>query len=417
MAWLCVPGLEDLNFDSTFALGDSYRTVGDVEREASAATTLVARMEDKALGFAPVWDDLKTFDGRAWRGRVDIITAGYPCQPFSVAGRRKGEADPRHLWPHVARVIRECEPRFVFLENVSNHLRLGFRSVAEDLRHMGYRVAATVLRAEEVGAPHRRERLFVLAHSEGFDRQSGPASRAFAPGPPGSVDPVAHAAQQRQREPHNAARAEPRENTRSDSGGGSSTVADSECSKRRSLGAACDGGSEGFGARGQADRGDWSRKHTTWTTPQTHDVHPGNAARVRRYGTKHGGANLTDDVQTFHPDPQSKIDGITCWCNTPNCGQQSHKQRLNPLFVEWMMGWPRGWTGFAPVETESWLFRQRSRLSCLLENFIEGKSLCPKDEGQSRTLGVLKAGELQNTKKLLQQLELTEQIHSVTLCR
>ena len=113
-----------------------------------------------------------------------------------------------------------------------------------------------------------------------------------------------------------------------------------------------------------------------WTTPQTHDVHPGNAARVRRYGTKHGGANLTDDVQTFHPDPQSKIDGITCWCNTPNCGQQSHKQRLNPLFVEWMMGWPRGWTGFAPVETESWLFRQRSRLSCLLENFIEGKSLC-----------------------------------------
>ena len=272
---LCA-GVGGLELGLHIALGDSYRTVGYVEREASAVTTLVARMEDKALGFAPVWDDLKTFDGRAWRGRVDIITAGYPCQPFSVAGRRKGEADPRHLWPHVARVIRECEPRFVFLENVSNHLRLGFRSVAEDLRHMGYRVAATVLRAEEVGAPHRRERLFVLAHSEGFDRQSGPASRAFAPGPPGSVDPVAHAAQQRQREPHNAARAEPRENTRSDSGGGSSTVADSECSKRRSLGAACDGGSEGFGARGQADRG-----IGVANTPLDHPADPRRASGQR----------------------------------------------------------------------------------------------------------------------------------------
>ena len=74
-----------------------YRTVGYVEREAYAAAALVARMADKALDPAPVWDDLTTFDGRPWRGVVDILTAGYPCQPFSIAGRRLGEADPRHL--------------------------------------------------------------------------------------------------------------------------------------------------------------------------------------------------------------------------------------------------------------------------------------------------------------------------------
>jgi DNA (cytosine-5)-methyltransferase 1 len=78
----------------------TYRTVCYVEREAYAAATLVARMEDKALDCAPVWDDVGTFDGRPWRGAVDILTGGCPCQPFSVAGKRKGVDDPRHLWPH-----------------------------------------------------------------------------------------------------------------------------------------------------------------------------------------------------------------------------------------------------------------------------------------------------------------------------
>jgi DNA (cytosine-5)-methyltransferase 1 len=78
-------------------LFDKLRTVCYVEREASAAASLVARMEDKALDNAPVWDDIKTFDGKPWRGSVDIITAGYPCQPFSTAGKLLGEKDPRHL--------------------------------------------------------------------------------------------------------------------------------------------------------------------------------------------------------------------------------------------------------------------------------------------------------------------------------
>ena len=140
-----------------------YRAVGHVERETFAAATLVARMEDASLDQAVVWDDVGTFDGRPWRGAVDIVTAGYPCQPFSVAGRRLGSEDPRHLWPHVARIIGEVEPPFVFLENVAHHLRLGFPEVASGLVGMGYRLAAGLFTAAEVGAPHKRERLRVVA--------------------------------------------------------------------------------------------------------------------------------------------------------------------------------------------------------------------------------------------------------------
>ena len=111
--------------------------MGHVERETFAAATLVARMEDAALDRAPVWDDVASFDGRPWRGAVDIVTAGYPCQPFSVAGKRRGAEDPRHLWPHVARIVGETEPPFVFLENVAHHLRLGFPEVAGGLVGMG----------------------------------------------------------------------------------------------------------------------------------------------------------------------------------------------------------------------------------------------------------------------------------------
>lgn len=140
-----------------------YRAVGYVERDAFAAAVLVARMEDAALAAAPVWDDLAGFDGRPWRGAVDLVLAGYPCQPFSVAGRRRGADDPRHLWPHVARVVDECRAGSVFLENVPNHLNLGYREVREELECLGFRVAEGLFAAAEVGAPHRRERLFVLA--------------------------------------------------------------------------------------------------------------------------------------------------------------------------------------------------------------------------------------------------------------
>ncbi|MEL7113968.1 MAG: DNA cytosine methyltransferase, partial [Pseudomonadota bacterium] len=128
-----------------------YRTVCFVERNSFAAATLVARMADASLASAPIWDDLRSFDGRPWRGRVHIVTAGYPCQPFTFSGLRRGGDDPRHLWPDVARVIEEVAPSTVFLENVPGHLSLGFRDVVGDLQSLGYRVAARVVSAAEVG--------------------------------------------------------------------------------------------------------------------------------------------------------------------------------------------------------------------------------------------------------------------------
>ncbi len=143
-----------------------YRTVCFVERNSFTAAALVARMADTSLAPAPVWDDLKSFDGRPWRGRVHILTAGYPCQPFSLSGIRQGENDPRHLWPDVARITGEIAPEWVFFENVPGHLTLGFQDVTRDLQAMGYRVAACVVSAAEVGASHTRERLFILAHAD-----------------------------------------------------------------------------------------------------------------------------------------------------------------------------------------------------------------------------------------------------------
>lgn len=142
-------------------------TVCYVEIEAYNIEILATRMEEKSLDEAPIWSDLRTFDGKPWRGVVDCITAGYPCQPFSVAGKQRGEDDPRHLWPEVCRVVGEVQPSVCFFENVGGHLRLGFEQVHDDLQAMGYQVKAGLFTAEEVGAPHRRERLFIMAYREG----------------------------------------------------------------------------------------------------------------------------------------------------------------------------------------------------------------------------------------------------------
>ncbi|RKX38978.1 MAG: DNA cytosine methyltransferase [Verrucomicrobia bacterium] len=139
------------------------RTVGYVEREAFAAATLVARMEDQALDRAPIWDDPSTLDGRGLRRKVDLVTGGYPCQPFSTAGKRLGAEDERHLWPQFARIIREVRPRLVFLENVAGHVRLGLDAVLADLAELGFDAEWDVFSSAGVGAPHRRRRLFVLA--------------------------------------------------------------------------------------------------------------------------------------------------------------------------------------------------------------------------------------------------------------
>ena len=103
---------------------------------------------------------------------VDILTAGYPCQPFSVAGKRKGTADDRHIWPHIADALRVLRPRIALFENVAGHLRLGFDTVLADLAALGFDAQWCTVRASDVGAPHRRERLFILAVAADTDRDT-----------------------------------------------------------------------------------------------------------------------------------------------------------------------------------------------------------------------------------------------------
>lgn len=148
------------------------RVVCHLEREAYCAAVLLARMEDSSLEPAPVWcGDVREFDGREWRGRVDAVAAGWPCQPFSVAGKRGGESDERHLWPEVLRILGESEAGILFGENVPGHLSLGFAGVLGDLAALGFDAEWGLYAASEAGAPHKRERLFVLAHRNGTDQR------------------------------------------------------------------------------------------------------------------------------------------------------------------------------------------------------------------------------------------------------
>jgi DNA (cytosine-5)-methyltransferase 1 len=118
------------------------------------------------LAPAPIWTDLKTFPAQIFRDKVDILTGGYPCQPFSAAGKRAGKDDPRHLWPHIRQHIESIRPVRCFFENVDGHISLGLREVIEDLESLGYATTWGVFSAAEVGAPHQRKRVYILADSD-----------------------------------------------------------------------------------------------------------------------------------------------------------------------------------------------------------------------------------------------------------
>jgi DNA-cytosine methyltransferase len=144
----------------------SLRTVAYAEIEAFAIECLLARMEGGQLDAAPIWSDLKSFPWAEFSGKVDILSGGYPCQPFSAAGKRAGKDDPRHLWPYIADGIRLLRPRVCFFENVEGHVSLGLSSVISDLEELGYAVSWGIFSASECGAPHQRKRVFILAHNQ-----------------------------------------------------------------------------------------------------------------------------------------------------------------------------------------------------------------------------------------------------------
>jgi DNA (cytosine-5)-methyltransferase 1 len=147
--------------------GFKHRTVAYVEIEAYAIANLANKMEAEELLPAPIWSNLKTLPVQPFRDKVYLITGGYPCQPFSAAGQRKGTDDPRHLWPYIRKHIEAIRPVQCFFENVEGHISLGLREVIEDLEELGYRTTWGIFSAREVGAPHRRKRVYILAHSNG----------------------------------------------------------------------------------------------------------------------------------------------------------------------------------------------------------------------------------------------------------
>jgi len=149
------------------------RVVCMVEGEAFAVARLVAAMQAGLLAHAPVWSDAATFNGRPWRGGVDGVIGGIPCQPHSLAGKRLGAGDARDLWSAARRIIVQSGAWFVLIENVPGMLSAsggeipGAQRVWRDLHRLGFAVEGGLFTAEEVGASHKRERLFILAVHDG----------------------------------------------------------------------------------------------------------------------------------------------------------------------------------------------------------------------------------------------------------
>ena len=234
------------------------RIVGMVEGEAFAVAVLVAAMQAGLLAPCPVWSDARTFRGRPWRGGVDLLTAGYPCQPFSLAGRRRAHRDPRHLWPHVRRIAVQSGAWALFLENVGGHLSLGFEQVRRELLRLGFEVEAGLFTAAEVGFPQDRERLFILAVADARRDGRRQGSGALQPRP---VEPVparggeglalAHGEGRGGGEPNHAGR---QEHPAAERGGGPVALADLQRGEAR-LDAGLDAEAAGRGALAHAAAG------------------------------------------------------------------------------------------------------------------------------------------------------------------
>jgi len=136
-----------------------YRTVAFCEQDAYCTKVLNRHWPD-----VPVIADIRDFDGSKWRG-AGLLTEGFPCQPFSVAGERRGSSDDRALWPEMFRIIKEARPRWVLGENVAGIINMALDDVLSQLEGEGYTTGAVVLPACSLNAPHRRDRVWIVAHA------------------------------------------------------------------------------------------------------------------------------------------------------------------------------------------------------------------------------------------------------------
>ena len=144
---------------------DRTRVVCYVENEITQAKILAQRIKEGRLDEAPIWSDLRSFNAKLFRGKVDILTGGFPCQPHSLAGKQQGEQDPRELSGEVLRIADELGRPTLFLENVPGIKRFYWDNIRPKLQAMGYRTEEILVTARETGAPHKRQRIFILANA------------------------------------------------------------------------------------------------------------------------------------------------------------------------------------------------------------------------------------------------------------
>ena len=142
-----------------------WRTVCAVEWEPYPSSVLCARQNDGFLPPFPIWDDVQTFDGKPWRGIVDVVSGGFPCQDISAAGKGAGiDGERSGMWREMARIIHEVRPQFVFVENSPMLTSRGLGRVLGDLAEMGFNAKWGVLGAADVGAPHQRDRIWIVGN-------------------------------------------------------------------------------------------------------------------------------------------------------------------------------------------------------------------------------------------------------------
>jgi DNA (cytosine-5)-methyltransferase 1 len=146
-----------------------WRTVCAVEWNPYAASVLAIRQNEGHLPPFPIWDDVQTFDGHPWRGRVDVVSGGFPCQDISVSGKGAGiDGAKSGMWKHMARIVGEVRPRFVFVENSPAILTRGIGRVLEDISALGYDAKWGIVSAENAGAIHKRERFWIVGKRRGL---------------------------------------------------------------------------------------------------------------------------------------------------------------------------------------------------------------------------------------------------------
>jgi len=245
-----------------------WRTVCAVEWEPYAACVLAARQNDGILPPFPIWDDVQTFDGKPWAGRVDVVSGGFPCQDISAAGRGAGIDGARSgMWSHMARIVGEVRPRYVFVENSPMLTSRGLHRVLGDLAEMGFDARWGVVSAEDVGAPHQRDRIWIVSK--------------YTPPPRIWPTPTAHMSKE--------------------------TNAPSE-----------------------------HNRNTPTLTAQVNWPTPRSCSAMAATLTDQGDRFPNLETVMAHSDPTT-VGG-----------------KLNPMWVEWLMGWPLGWTDLKPLEMDKY---------------------------------------------------------------